>query len=95
MSGFEVEINQLRNTAKAAGSAASQARAVSPGTGLDAIATALPGGDAAKNAPTLASTFNERAKGWAGEIGQWSETVASAATVYSENEKAAKEAFLP
>ena len=73
MSGFEVQIGQLRNAAKAAGSAADQARVVDPGTGLDAIATALPGGDAAKSAPTLASTFNERAKGWADEIDRWSD----------------------
>ena len=55
-----------------------------PGTGLDAIATALPGGDAAKNAPTLASTFNERAKGWADEIDLWSESVTSSAKAYSD-----------
>lgn len=93
MSGYEVEIGQLRNAAKAAGSAADQARAVDPGTGLDAIAAALPGGDAAKSAPTLASTFNERAKGWAGEIDQWSESVTSAAKAYSENEDSAERAF--
>jgi hypothetical protein len=93
VSGYEVQIGQLRNAAKAAGSAADQARVVDPGTGLDAIATALPGGDAAKNAPTLASTFNERAKGWAGEIDQWSDSVTSAAKAYSENEDSAKGAF--
>ncbi|MFI6170390.1 hypothetical protein ACIBCN_26660 [Nocardia sp. NPDC051052] len=93
MSGFEVQISQLREAAKAAGSAAGQAITVNPGTGLDAIATALPGGNAAKNAPTLASTFNERAKGWAGEIGQWDESITSAAKIYSENEVEAKKAF--
>jgi len=93
VSGFEVQIGQLRNAAKAADSAADQARAVDPGTGLDVIATALPGGDAAKSAPTLASTFNERAKGWAGEIDRWSESIAAAAKAYSENEDSAKRAF--
>jgi hypothetical protein len=93
VSGYEVEIGQLRNAAKAAGSAADQARAVDPGTGLEAIAAALPGGDAAQSAPALASTFNERAKGWAGEIDQWSESVTSAAKTYSENEDSAERAF--
>ncbi len=93
MSGYEVEIGQLRNAAKAAGSAADQARGVEPGTGLDAIATALPGGDAAKSAPTLASTFNERAKGRADEIDQWSDSITAAAKAYSENERFAEEAF--
>ncbi|MFI9503771.1 hypothetical protein [Nocardia sp. NPDC052566] len=93
MSGFEVEIGQLRAAAKAAGSAAGQALTAEPGAGLAAVATALPGGATAKSAPTLASTFNERAKGWAGEIGQWSETVSSAATLYSENEAEATKAF--
>ncbi|RSN60869.1 hypothetical protein DMH01_16545 [Amycolatopsis sp. WAC 04182] len=93
MSGYEVEIGQLRNAAKAAGSAADQARAVEPGSGLDAIATALPGGEAAKNAPTLASTFTERGKGWAGEIDGWSDSITKAANTYSENENSAKEAF--
>ncbi|ANN17757.1 hypothetical protein SD37_20300 [Amycolatopsis orientalis] len=93
MSGYEVEIGQLRNAAKAAGSAADQARAVEPGAGLDAIATALPGGEAAKSAPTLASTFTERAKGWAGEIDRWSESITTAAKAYSESEKSAEEAF--
>lgn len=95
MSGYEVEIGQLREAAKAAGSAAAQAKTVDPGTGLAAIATALPGGDAAKKAPTLASTFNERAQGWAGEIGRWNDSITSAAQLYSENEKAAESAFGP
>jgi hypothetical protein len=93
--GFEVQIEQLRAAAKAAGSAADQARAVDPGTGLDAIATALPGGVAATRAPTLASTFNQRGEGWAGEIDKWSESVTSVAKKYSENEDDAKRAFGP
>ncbi|MEV4313270.1 hypothetical protein [Actinocrispum sp. NPDC049592] len=60
---------------------------------MDAIATALPGGDAAKSAPTLASAFNERAKGWAGEIDKWGESITSAAKAYAENEDSAKKAF--
>ncbi|ROT34029.1 type VII secretion target [Micromonospora sp. HM5-17] len=93
MSGFEVQINQLRQAAKAAGSAADQARAVQPGAGLDAVATALPGGVAASRAPTLASTLNARVKEWADEIDRWSESVASAAKRYSESDEAAKRAF--
>ena len=93
MSGYEVQIEQLRGASKAAGSAANQARAVHPGSGLEAIATALPGGDAAKSAPTVATTFNERATGWADEIDRWSATVSSAAKTYSENENAAERAF--
>jgi hypothetical protein len=93
VSGYEVQIGQLRNAANAAGSAADQAREVHPGSGLGAIAAALPGGDAAKSAPTLASTFDERATGWAGEIDQWRDTVSSAAKTYSENEDAAERAF--
>jgi hypothetical protein len=93
VSGFEVQIAQLRAAAKAAGSAADQAKVVEPGTGLDAIATALPGGDAATRAPALASTFNQRAQGWAGEIEKWSESITSIAKAYSENEDDAKKAF--
>ncbi|PPK70419.1 hypothetical protein V5P93_000700 [Actinokineospora auranticolor] len=93
MSGYEVEIGQLRSAAKAAWSAADQARAVEPGTGLGAVAAALPGGEAAKNAPTLASTFNERAQGWAGEIDQWGDSVNSSAKAYAENENTAERAF--
>jgi len=91
--GFEVQIGQLRNAAKAAGSAADQARPVNPGAALDAIATALPGGAAATSAPVLASTFDERAKGWAGEIDRWSESVTSAAQAYSDSDDSAKRAF--
>ncbi|MFI6996369.1 hypothetical protein [Nocardia sp. NPDC050175] len=93
MSGFEVQIDQLREAAKAAGSAATQAGEVDPGTGMAAIATALPGGEVAKKAPTLATTFNERAKGWSGEIGRWNETITAAAKLYSENEAEAARAF--
>ncbi|OLF15030.1 hypothetical protein BU204_24040 [Actinophytocola xanthii] len=93
MSGYEVQIGQLRSAAKAAGSAAEQAGAVDPGTGLEAIATALPGGDAAQKAPNLASTFNERAEGWAGEIDRWSESITASAKEYSENEDSAERAF--
>lgn len=93
MSGFEVQIGQLRNAAEAAGSAADQARVVVPGAGLEEIATALPGGVAASRAPTLASTFNERAKGWADEIDRWSTSVTSAAKAYSDSDDSAKLAF--
>jgi hypothetical protein len=93
MAGFEVQIGQLRDAAEAAGSAAEQAGAVHPGAGLEAIATALPGGTAATHAPALASAFNERATGWAAEIDRWSRSMTAAATAYSGNEDAARRAF--
>ncbi|GAB3892527.1 hypothetical protein GCM10029964_067470 [Kibdelosporangium lantanae] len=93
MSGFEVQIGQLRSAAKAAESAADQARVVDPGTGLDVVATALRGGESAAGAAALASAFNERAKGWAGEIDRWGESITAAAKAYSENEDSAKGAF--
>ncbi|SNT49027.1 hypothetical protein SAMN05421812_107165 [Asanoa hainanensis] len=93
MSGFDVQIAQLRSAAKAAGSAADQARVVEPGTGLEAIATALPGGVAAASAPALASTFNQRGQAWAGEIDTWSERVTANADAYAANEDDAKAAF--
>ncbi len=93
MSGYEVEIDQLRAASRAAGSAASQARVVQPGSGLGAIAVALPGGEAARSAPTLASTLDERATGWADEIDRWSENLSASANTYAENEGAAERAF--
>ena len=93
MSGYEVQIGQLRAASSAAGSAANQARAVHPGSGLDAIAVAMPGGDAAESAPAVASTFNDRATGWADEIDRWSGDVSSAAKTYADNEDAAERAF--
>jgi uncharacterized protein YukE len=93
VSGYEVQIEQLRGASRAAGSAASQAGAVHPGSGLEAVATALPGGESAKSAPTVATKLNERATGWADEIDRWSQTVSSAAKTYSENEDAAERAF--
>ncbi|HWL99485.1 MAG TPA: hypothetical protein VNP20_19235 [Nocardioidaceae bacterium] len=93
MDGYEVQIGQLRSASNAAGSAADQARTVHPGSGLGAIAAALPGGDAAKSAPTLATTFDERATGWAGEIDRWSDAISSSAKTYSDNEDAAERAF--
>ncbi|MFC7275806.1 hypothetical protein ACFQS1_17590 [Paractinoplanes rhizophilus] len=93
MSGFEVQIGQLRGAAEAAGSAADQARTVHPGAGLEAIATALPGGSAAAGAPALASAFDERATTWAGEIDRWSRSVSTAAKAYAESDDAAKAAF--
>jgi hypothetical protein len=93
VSGFEVQIGQLRKAAGAAESAATQARAVDPGTGLDVIATALPGGDAATLAPTLATTFNDRAGQWAGAIDQWGTSVAAAAKRYAESDDEARRVF--
>jgi hypothetical protein len=93
MSGFEMQIGQLQKAAKAAGSAADQAGAVSPGAGLEEIAAALPGGTAAATAPALATAFNDRAKGWADEIGRWSASVRSSAEMYSESDDAARAAF--
>jgi hypothetical protein len=91
--GFEVQINQLLNAADAAASAADQARAVDPGAALEAIASALPGGAAASIAPTLAATFDERAKAWADEIDRWSESVTSVAKLYIQSDEAARSAF--
>jgi hypothetical protein len=90
---FEVQINQLLNAAKAAASAADQARAVDPGAALEGIASALPGGTAASIAPTLAATFSERAKVWADEIDRWGESVTSTAKLYVESDDAARSAF--
>lgn len=93
MAELEVQINQLLNAAKAAASAADQARAVEPGAALEAVASALPGGAAASIAPTLASTFNERTKVWADEIDRWGESVTLAAKLYAESEDAVRGAF--
>ncbi|MEV4643200.1 hypothetical protein AB0J80_38280 [Actinoplanes sp. NPDC049548] len=93
MSGFEVQIDQLRTAAEAAGSAADQARAVDPGAGLDAIAAALPGGVAASSAPTLASTFNQRARTWADDIDRWGRSVTAVAQTYADSDDAARRAF--
>ncbi|MCF2530029.1 hypothetical protein [Yinghuangia soli] len=95
MSGYEVQIRQLQSAAKAADSAADQARVVNPGDGLEAVATAIPGGDSAAAAPALSTAFDQRAKTWAGEIDRWSESVAASAKSYAENEDAAKRAFGP
>ncbi|SDS61791.1 hypothetical protein [Actinoplanes derwentensis] len=93
MSGFEVQIGQLRSAAEAAGSAADQARVVKPGTGLEEIPAALPGGTAAGSAPALATAFNERARSWADEIDRWSASVTAAAKQYSASDDAARQAF--
>jgi hypothetical protein len=60
---------------------------------LGAIAAALPGGQAATSAPTLATTFDERGTNWAGEIDRWGDTVLASAKTYAENEDAAERAF--
>ncbi|MGW4113994.1 hypothetical protein ACWEFJ_24245 [Actinosynnema sp. NPDC004786] len=93
MSGYGVQIGQLRAASNAAASAADQAREVRPGTGLDTIAAAMPGGESAKLAPSLALAFDERSVGWAHEIDQWSESVSASSKTYSENEDAAESAF--
>jgi hypothetical protein len=93
VSAFEVQIGQLRAAAKAAGSAADQARVVRPGTGLEVIATALPGGVAASKADALVSALDDRGKEWADEIDRWSTSVASVATTYAASDDAARRAF--
>lgn len=93
MDGYQVQIGQLRDASTAAGSAAEQARAVHPGSGLGAIAAALPGGEAANRAPALETALEERATAWAGEIDRWSQSISSSAKTYADNEAAAKEAF--
>ncbi|GAA2614608.1 hypothetical protein Adu01nite_33600 [Paractinoplanes durhamensis] len=93
MSGFEVQIGQLRGAAKAAGSAADQARVVRPGAGLDVVAGALPGGVVASKVGALGSTFNERGAGWAEEIDRWSKSVTGAADSYEKSDDSAKAAF--
>ncbi|WP_378730283.1 hypothetical protein [Nocardia brasiliensis] len=94
MQRFEVEIETLRRSAKAADAAGAEAKAINLGPAVDPVASAMPGADSvASAAATLADAWERRLKQWATDIDKLGDKVSAAADLYSKNEQEAARVF--
>lgn len=93
LSGYEADIEQLRQSAGAATSVGEQAGGIGLGASVNTVPTGLPGSESAAAATTLAGAWEERLSTWAADIRKFGESVSAAADGYAASDEAAKEAF--
>jgi Ser/Thr protein kinase RdoA (MazF antagonist) len=93
MNGYEAEIEAIREASTAAHSAAKQGSAVQLVDGALQLAAALPGGRSAAAATALAGNWRDRLASWAGDMGNYSAKLESAADSYSVHENAVEADF--
>jgi len=92
---YEVQIKDLRDSARAARSAAGQVEKVKPGESLTGARPAMPGA-------TSVSAMQRVSTGWTTELADWvaaakgyGTTLDTNATQYELNDDAARDAFAP
>lgn len=93
MSGYEADIEQLRQSATAATSVGDQAGEIDLGGGVSGVAAGLPGSESAAVAGNLAGAWQERLGAWATDIRGFGASVAASADEYAASDQAAEEAF--
>ncbi|MFG1793693.1 hypothetical protein [Nocardia sp. NPDC049149] len=93
MTGFEVEIKGLRQSAASAIEAGAEAGKIDLGTAVGTVAGALPGSESAGAIPRLADAWDQRVHGWSSDIHEFGSTVSKAADMYESNERAAEKDF--
>jgi hypothetical protein len=93
MDGYEVDIEKLREAAKAAGSAGEQAGQVRLGDSVTAVTEAMSGSMSAVQAQTLATAWEERLRTWSTDITSFGGNLAASADVYDKDEIAAQKDF--
>jgi hypothetical protein len=93
MSGFDADIDALRNAANAAASLAEQAGDVDLVGCLSGIPTGMPGSGSATAAQSLADVWGERLASWAASVRSHGEKLSNAANGYEASDEAAQAAF--
>lgn len=91
--GFEVEITDLRDSAKAAREAADDANKVEPGDALLKAKPALPGSQSADKLADAAKHLDGHLRGWVKDARAFAKTLDGNADRYSSDDKAASDAF--
>lgn len=95
MSGYELEIDQLRRAADAARSCGDQLGEVDAAATVDAVPAALPGSRSASPITTLANSWREQVSHLGGGFLGHATSVTQSADLYAANDNAAAEVFKP
>lgn len=91
--GYEVEVQDLRDSADAAEDAARQARTADPGGALSGAEAAVPGAGAENAIRSVSFWWDLRFSAWAGRAEGYATRLDNNAERYESTEAAAAEAF--
>lgn len=91
MAGYEVVIEALRKSGRAATSAGEQASAVDLAGAISGVRDSLPGSRSVDAASGVATVWRAQIAGWSGEATKLGQDMAGSADLYASNEQAAKE----
>jgi hypothetical protein len=89
VAGFDVVIEELRKTGKAATSAGEQVGTVDLGGAVSGVADALPGSRSAGAVARTAAKWRAEIKNWSGHAADHGRSLNTAADYYAANEDAA------
>ncbi|MFC7487419.1 hypothetical protein ACOCJ7_19185 [Knoellia sp. CPCC 206453] len=92
---YDVAIKDLRDSAKAARSAATQIGKVSPGDALTGAKAAIPGASSVSALQRVSSGWTTELADWARAAKAYGENLDTNATQYELDDAAAREAFAP
>lgn len=93
--GYDVQITDLRDSAKAARSAASQVAKVKPGEALTGAKAAMPGASSVSAMQRVSTGWTTELADWAKAAKAYGRTLDSNATQYELDDDAARDAFGP
>jgi hypothetical protein len=90
---FEVEIKDLRDSAKAAREAASAVGKVTPGASLRGAKTSIPGASSVATLEQVATSWGTELADWVQAANGYAKTLEDNAAQYAADDQAAKAAF--
>ena len=93
--GYEVEVEDLRRSARAARSAARQVGTIDPGAALTGAKPAMPGGGSVAAMQRVSSSWSTELEDWVKAAKGYGRTLDTNATQYELDDDAARAAFGP
>jgi hypothetical protein len=93
MSGYDVQIEEIRAAGRGARSASDQRRGVDAAGALDGVGAAIVGARAAGLLGTVVARWRQGADYWSGTMGGHADSLVSSADAYATNEEAAARDF--
>lgn len=93
MSGYELEIEQLRRAATAARSGGDQLDKVDASASMSAVPPAMPGSRCAGPLARLADTWRQQVTWWSSSLTSHGKNLAQSADLYAANEATAADVF--
>lgn len=91
--GYDVEIKDLRDSAKAARSAAQQVGKLTPGKDLTGAKSAIPGATSVSAMERVSTSWGTELAAWAKAARGYGKTLDTNATQYEGDDEAARAAF--